>query len=82
MAKRKLDPRSVTPLDKRVAAKIRQARAEAGLSQQALAALTGITFQQIQKYEKGANRVSVGRFHQIITALNKPASYFVEEWAS
>jgi transcriptional regulator with XRE-family HTH domain len=49
-----------------------------GLSQTELADAAGITFQQIQKYEKGANRVGAGRLMQFSEALGVPPSYFFE----
>ncbi len=59
--------------------KLRTARTEAGLSQQALAERLGITFQQIQKYEKGANRIAASRLVSIAAAVDQPISYFLEE---
>jgi transcriptional regulator with XRE-family HTH domain len=58
--------------------KLRLARTEAGLSQQALAERLGITFQQIQKYEKGANRIAASRLVNIAAAVDQPISYFLE----
>jgi transcriptional regulator with XRE-family HTH domain len=59
--------------------KLRDARLEAGLSQQMLAARLGITFQQIQKYEKGANRIAASRLVSIARAVERPISYFLDE---
>jgi transcriptional regulator with XRE-family HTH domain len=78
--RRKRNARATGPIDKKIGAQIRAARAEAGLSQQALAKLTGITFQQIQKYETGRNRVSVARLVSLTATLEKPPSFFVEAW--
>lgn len=58
---------------------MRLARTGAGLSQQALADRLGITFQQVQKYEKGANRIAASRLVSIAGALNQPISYFLSE---
>jgi transcriptional regulator with XRE-family HTH domain len=64
------------PVDRRVGSRIRARRAIVGLSQEKLAKQIGITFQQIQKYENGSNRVGSGRLQEIANALNVPISYF------
>jgi transcriptional regulator with XRE-family HTH domain len=56
--------------------KIRALRLERGLSQSNLADGIGLTFQQVQKYEKGTNRVSAGRLQRIADMLNIPVSFF------
>ncbi len=68
------------PIDKHVGAKIREARRIRGLSQTQLgeALSPAITFQQIQKYEKGTNRVSASRLWEIARALNVDVLYFFE----
>ena len=67
------------PVDIAVGARIRLLRKLRGLSQQALAEAAGVTFQQIQKYERGANRVSASMLARIAGALDAPASeLFVE----
>jgi transcriptional regulator with XRE-family HTH domain len=63
-------------VDAFVGARIGHRRSALGLSQQALAERLGISPQQIQKYEAGANRVSVSRLHQIATVLATPAAGF------
>jgi transcriptional regulator with XRE-family HTH domain len=65
-----------TPVDAEVGAKIRLRRLEVGMSQTALAEIVGVTFQQIQKYEKGSNRIGASRLQQIAQALDRPVSYF------
>lgn len=50
----------------------------AGLSQEKLGDALGLTFQQVQKYEKGANRISASRLQQISSILNVPVSFFFE----
>ena len=57
------------PLDAMVGAKIRMFRINRGMSQTALAERVGVSFQQVQKYEKGANRVGASRLSQIATVL-------------
>jgi transcriptional regulator with XRE-family HTH domain len=71
-------PRGTTAVDFHVGLKIRARRNLLGLSQTELADAAGITFQQIQKYEKGANRVGAGRLMQFSEALGVPPSYFFE----
>ena len=62
--------------DVEIGRKIRALRLERGLSQSGLAEGIGLTFQQVQKYEKGANRVSAGRLQQIADMLNVPVMFF------
>jgi transcriptional regulator with XRE-family HTH domain len=64
--------------DAGVGEKIRTQRLLRGLSQTDLGKKVGITFQQIQKYEKGVNRVGAGRLHRIAEALGVPVSFFFE----
>ena len=71
------------PVDVAVGARIRLLRKVRGMSQQALAEAAGVTFQQIQKYERGANRVSASMLSRIATALDAPvAEMFGEAGAS
>ena len=65
-------------VDIHVGKRIRQRRWLTGLTQQRLAELVGIKFQQIQKYETGANRVSASRLWDIADALNVDVSFFFE----
>jgi transcriptional regulator with XRE-family HTH domain len=62
------------PVDIAVGARIRLLRKLKGLSQQALAEAAGVTFQQIQKYERGANRVSASMLARIARTMNVPVS--------
>jgi transcriptional regulator with XRE-family HTH domain len=66
------------PVDVHVGARLRQRRTLLGMSQEKLAAAFGVSFQQIQKYERGANRVSASRLHQLTRILNVPVGYFFE----
>lgn len=66
------------PVDIHVGKLIRQIRREAGLTQQHLAERVGIKFQQIQKYETGANRVSASRLWDISRVLNVPVGRFFD----
>ncbi len=70
--------RATTPVDAHIGQKIRARRNLLGLSQTELADAAGITFQQIQKYERGVNRVGAGRLQQFSDALGIPPSYFFE----
>jgi transcriptional regulator with XRE-family HTH domain len=62
--------------DVEIGRKIRALRLERGLSQSGLADGIGLTFQQVQKYEKGANRVSAGRLQKIADMLDTPVMFF------
>ena len=73
MATRKPDP-----VDIEVGQRIKIQRLAAGLSQTELGESIGVTFQQVQKYEKGANRVGAGRLTQIARVLNVPVNTFFE----
>lgn len=64
------------PVDLLVGQRLRSLRKGAGVSQTALADKVGLTFQQVQKYEKGANRISASRLVHIGRALNVPPAYF------
>ncbi|GAA6181273.1 MULTISPECIES: helix-turn-helix domain-containing protein [unclassified Shimia] len=66
------------PVDVHVGKKIRQRRWLTGMTQQQLAEQVGIKFQQIQKYETGANRVSASRLWDISDALDVQVSFFFE----
>lgn len=68
----------ITPIDLHIAAKLREFRLLVGMTQDKLGELIGITFQQIQKYEKGKNRVSASRLFEIAQILNQPITAFFE----
>jgi transcriptional regulator with XRE-family HTH domain len=70
------------PVDVAVGARIRLLRKLRGLSQQALAEAAGVTFQQIQKYERGANRVSASMLSRIAVALDTPVAEMFGETGS
>jgi len=76
MATKKMQQRTSGPADKKLGAKIRTRRVAAGMSQDELGKTLGVTFQQVQKYEKGVNRVSAVRLEQIAGALDESISYF------
>lgn len=65
-------------IDEKVGTQLRQRRSLLGLSQEKLAEQVGITFQQIQKYENGANRISASRLYEFSKVLDIPVSFFFE----
>src|SRR3954467_340852 len=67
------------PVDVHVGARIRLRRTLLGLSQSTLAEQLGLTFQQVQKYERGSNRVSSSRLFDLCRILNVPIAYFYDE---
>jgi transcriptional regulator with XRE-family HTH domain len=67
------------PIDIHVGSRIRLRRTMLGMSQEKLGESLGITFQQIQKYEKGTNRVGASRLQNIAGILNVPVSFFFED---
>ena len=69
-------------IDEHVGLQLRQRRALLGLSQEKLAEQVGITFQQIQKYENGANRVSASRLYEFSKVLEIPVTFFFESYGS
>ena len=69
---------STNSFDEYVGMKIKLKRSSLGITQSELGDLIGVTFQQIQKYEKGANRIGAGKLYEIATILNVPISYFFE----
>ncbi len=66
-------------IDKLVSLRIRQRRIMLGLTQQQMAELIGVTYQQAHKYETGVNRISAGRLYQISQALGVEVSYFYHD---
>ena len=66
------------PVDVHVGKQLRTQRIIMGLSQEALAKAVGITFQQVQKYERGVNRMSAGRLYDFSKVLSVPVAYFFE----
>ncbi|MDF2757212.1 MAG: Cro/Cl family transcriptional regulator [Nitrospira sp.] len=66
------------PVDVHIGQRVRLSRKTHGLSQEALAAKIGVTFQQLQKYEKGVNRVSGSMLDRLSTVLDVPHSFFYD----
>jgi transcriptional regulator with XRE-family HTH domain len=65
--------------DRRIGQRIRLRRLNLGMSQESLARALGLTFQQVQKYELGTNRVSAGRLGEIAGVLQVPAAFFYDD---
>ena len=68
----------IHPVDRHVGRRVQEKRLGLGLSQTALAKAVGVSFQQVQKYEKGTNRISASRLQQISKMLGVPVSFFFE----
>ena len=66
------------PIDKHVGSRVRMRRIMLGMSQEKLGEALRLTFQQVQKYEKGANRIGAGRLQQISRILGVPVAFFFE----
>ncbi|NDW04589.1 helix-turn-helix domain-containing protein [Jiella pacifica] len=67
------------PIDTHVGSRVRLRRTMLGMSQEKLGEALGITFQQVQKYEKGSNRIGASRLQHISDVLTVPVSYFFED---
>lgn len=67
------------PVDVHVGKRLRLRRTLRGMSQQKLGEAVGLTFQQVQKYERGANRISASRLYQLTQVLDVPISYFFDD---
>lgn len=66
------------PIDRHVGSRVRMRRMLVGMSQEKLGDALGVTFQQIQKYEKGTNRISASRLQTIAKVLGVPVEFFFE----
>ena len=71
-------PKKPNPTDQHVGKRVRMRRMMLGISQERLGGELGLTFQQIQKYEKGTNRVSSSRLQQLSNILQVPIPFFFE----
>jgi transcriptional regulator with XRE-family HTH domain len=71
--------KQANPVDARVGHRVRLRRMLMGMSQERLGELLGLTFQQVQKYEKGVNRIGAGRLFEIASILGVPVSFFYED---
>lgn len=66
------------PIDRHVGSRVRMRRVMLGMSQEKLGDALGLTFQQVQKYEKGTNRIGASRLQQISRTLDVPPAFFFE----
>jgi transcriptional regulator with XRE-family HTH domain len=71
--------RQPSVIDREIAKRLRLARIAAGLSQENAASHVGVTFQQVQKYENGTNRVSAGSLALLAQAYGRPVAWFFED---
>src|SRR3954469_12515605 len=76
-----MEGRGPGPVDKHVGERVRMRRLHAQMSQVELGSELGVTFQQVQKYEKGTNRIGSSRLHRISQVLQGPVSFFFEDVA-
>ncbi|CAI9122172.1 helix-turn-helix domain-containing protein [Brytella acorum] len=74
-------PAAAGPVDIHVGQRIRLRRTLMGLSQEKLGEALGLTFQQVQKYERGANRVSASRLYELARVMEVPVSFFYDGMA-
>jgi transcriptional regulator with XRE-family HTH domain len=73
-----MSTKAPNPVDKHVGSRVRMRRIMLGMSQEKLGEALGLTFQQVQKYEKGTNRVGASRIQQISEVLQVPVSFLFE----
>lgn len=78
-SKRKSKVKAPGAIDLRVAMRVKAARREARISQVAMGEALGVTFQQVQKYERGDNRISAERLRKISKLVNKPLWHFFSD---
>lgn len=72
--------KSPNAIDRQVGVRVRMRRLMLDMSQETLAAGLGLTFQQVQKYEKGVNRIGAGRLQQLAEVLRVPVGFFFEDF--
>jgi transcriptional regulator with XRE-family HTH domain len=70
----------LSPVDIHIGKKLKTIRTMSGMTQDQLGELIGVTFQQIQKYEKGLNRISAGRIYELAQVFGKPVSAFFNDY--
>jgi transcriptional regulator with XRE-family HTH domain len=74
----KIAKKPINSIDKHVGSRVRMCRMMLGMSQEKLGNALGLTFQQVQKYEKGMNRIGAGRLHHISHVLQVPVAFLFE----
>jgi transcriptional regulator with XRE-family HTH domain len=72
--------RAPNAVDRQVGVRLRMRRLMLDMSQEKLAAALGLSFQQVQKYEKGSNRIGAGRLQQLAEVLEVPVNFFFEDF--
>nr|WP_200860254.1 helix-turn-helix transcriptional regulator [Paramagnetospirillum caucaseum] len=77
----RLDSGAPNPVDVHVGGRMRLRRTLLGMSQEKLGEAIGLTFQQVQKYERGANRIGASRLFDLSRVLDVPVSYFFDDMA-
>src|SRR6478736_7162335 len=77
-----LPKKHANPVDAQVGSRVRLRRMLIGMSQERLGEMLGLTFQQVQKYEKGVNRIGAGRLFDVARILGVPIDYFYESVSS
>ena len=70
--------KATNPIDRHVGSRVRMQRMMLGMSQEKLGEAIGLTFQQVQKYEKGTNRISASRLQHIAQTLHVPVAFFFD----
>jgi transcriptional regulator with XRE-family HTH domain len=76
-----VDTKVPNPVDLHVGGRVRMRRKFIGMTQEGLGDVIDLTFQQVQKYERGANRISASKLYQIAKTLHVPITYFFEGYA-
>jgi transcriptional regulator with XRE-family HTH domain len=76
---KRLPPGVANPIDVHVGARVRLRRTLLGMSQEKLGEAVNLTFQQIQKYERGANRIGASRMYELSRVLDVPVSFFFDD---
>ena len=76
-----MSTKAPNPVDKYVGSRVRMRRIMRGMSQEKLGEALGLTFQQVQKYEKGVNRIGAGRLFEVSRILGVPIDFFYESVA-
>ncbi len=79
---KKSSAKKPNPIDTHVGSRVRLRRMVLGMSQEKLGSLLGLTFQQVQKYEKGTNRIGASRLFRLAEVLDVPVSFFYDELQS
>ena len=77
-AEKRVPKKQANPIDVQVGNRVRIRRMLIGMSQERLGDLLGLTFQQVQKYEKGVNRIGAGRLFEMARILSVPVDFFYE----